>query len=99
MGIPSNAEQTVYIDPEKFVGETVFERAILGEEAPVRECMYCKINSNLILDCPRMTSYQTDLPYDHPENPNADLQLCPDCAQQHLEEMNDRWAEYYSGLL
>ena len=92
-------ETTMYIDPEKFISEIVFERAILGEEAPLRECMCCQINSRLVLDCPSMTMYQTDLHPDHPENPNRDLPLCPDCAQQHLEEMNLRWSEYHSALL
>jgi len=38
-------------------------------------------------------------PPPEPEDPNADIPLCRSCAEAHHEEWNNRWAEYYRGLL
>ena len=32
-------------------------------------------------------------------DPNADIPLCPPCAEEHHAEWTSRWEEYYSGLL
>lgn len=33
------------------------------------------------------------------EDPNADLMLCRDCAAEHHANWDERWADYYAGLL
>ena len=54
---------------------------------------------------PRITRYEMILeenfgePPPEPEDPNADIPLCRSCAEAHHEEWNNRWAEYYRGLL
>lgn len=34
-----------------------------------------------------------------PPDPNADIPLCEDCVVEHEAYWDERWAEYYSGLL
>ena len=87
----------MYVDPDEFLGDAVFDIVILGEEAPLRNCERCNIDSRLVIDCPSMTLY--DARCFPGEDPNRDLILCPDCAQEHLELMNDQWAGYHSALL
>jgi DNA-directed RNA polymerase subunit RPC12/RpoP len=33
------------------------------------------------------------------KDPNRDVYLCRDCAKDHHEHWDDRWADYYSGLM
>ena len=39
-----------------------------------------------------------DNPLDPPD-PNADVYLCPDCAQDHVEYWTEMWDEYNRGRL
>lgn len=34
-----------------------------------------------------------------PVDPNRDVRLCRPCAEEHHENWDQRWSEYYSGLL
>ena len=36
---------------------------------------------------------------DPPPDPNADIPLCRECAAEHHAGWDERWAEYYGGLL
>ncbi len=45
-------------------------------------------------------SSRTCYHHDHDgEDPNAPIMLCRPCAKMHHEEWDERWSEYYSGLL
>jgi len=55
------------------------------------ECMRCKTTEGVKMESSR-TAYHTDLPFDHPDNPNADVPLCPDCAEEHHEFWSDMWS-------
>jgi len=33
------------------------------------------------------------------DDPNKDIMLCRKCAERHHEEWDEKWADYYSGLL
>ena len=33
------------------------------------------------------------------EDPNKPLALCRDCAREHHQDWDERWREYYAGLL
>ena len=45
---------------------------------------------------PSMTAYSWD---GEGEDPNRDLLLCEEHAQEHVEQMRAQWEEYWSGLL
>jgi len=36
---------------------------------------------------------------EEPPDPNAPIPLCRDCAVEHHANWDERWADYYSGLL
>jgi hypothetical protein len=54
---------------------------------------------------PRLTRYERILEENFgeelpdSEDPNADIPLCRGCAEDHHKNWNERWAEYYAGLL
>jgi len=61
--------------------------------------MTCEVPGCLRTDTgltPSMTAYEWD---GQGEDPNRDLWLCPDHADEHTEQMEAQWAEYRAGLL
>ena len=79
-----------------YIDEVVFEVTVLGKERPLRECKCCQRSSRTVTDVPKMTKYPWD---GKGKDPNSDVALCPECAEEHVAQMTDQWSEYYSGLL
>lgn len=67
-----------------------------AERAPLI-CMRCKRQDETVKLESSRTQYHTDLPWDHPDNPNADIPLCRECAKDHHAHWDDMWNEYYAG--
>jgi uncharacterized protein (DUF1778 family) len=68
-------------------------------------CLICETAEDVRLE-PSRTSYSnTVITRFHiildepPEDPNQDIPLCRKCAVLHHEEWDDRWREYYVGLM
>ena len=48
---------------------------------------------------PAMTRYNWDIDKEPLEDPNRDLFLCPTCSKWYSEHWQERWDDYYGGLL
>jgi hypothetical protein len=66
----------------------------MGDSKPLI-CAQCGTNKHVRLE-PSRTQYHWD---GEGEDPNADVPLCPPCAEEHRAYWNERWEEYYGGLL
>ena len=48
---------------------------------------------------PAMTRYYWDIDENSLSDPNRDLFLCHNCANEYVECWTERWNDYYSGVL
>jgi hypothetical protein len=49
---------------------------------------------------PRLTAWEIILlDGEDPPDPNRDVALCEECAEEHHVFWSEQWKEYYSGLL
>jgi hypothetical protein len=79
-----------------WLDEEILEIDLLGAGNPERTCEACGVKSKRVVDCPSYTQYHWD---GKGEDPNRDLQLCLECAEGYMEQMESQWADYYGGLL
>jgi len=89
-----------YVDFKDYLLKDLTERLskhyLLGDSEEARICECCGTSSPLVAPCCSHTRYVWD---GTGENPNRDRLLCPDCAIEYTEEMEDKWNEYYSGIM
>jgi len=90
--------------------DPVFASATFREVPNPGHCEQCETTEG-VKAVPGMTAYATshlepktrydwlNLEFDRPEDPNRDVFLCPDCAEEHVEYWNSMWDEYHRGLL
>lgn len=65
----------------------------------LEECEVCDaMDGDIRLEDSR-TQYVWKGDFDDPENPNRPLMLCRECAREHHEYWDERWSDYYGGLL
>jgi hypothetical protein len=55
------------------------------------KCECCESVTEVELECGR-TMYPTELPAEHPDNPNRSVLLCRPCAGKHHEHWDEMWA-------
>ena len=72
------------------------QRVFLDGDFPVRVCEKCGHEGKDVVDTPSQTRYLWDSTM---ENPNRDLVLCLECAEEYTRNMDAQWAEYYSSIL
>lgn len=94
---PELAEAAVILQPEaghgrKSTEQIKFKLVFLGE------CKGCGRVRPLVRG-PSMTAYHFEGRIGSPEDPNREFYSCTDCRDEHIENMRERWDEYYSGLL
>ncbi len=63
------------------------------------ECERCGRQCSGVKSESSRTMYNFDGPIGSPEDPNRDIMLCRDCAKEHHDYWNERWDDYYAGLL
>lgn len=69
-------------------------------------CLRCGITEGVELESSR-TMYPSRPPLTwlervadvEPEDPNAPIPLCRECAVEHHSEWDETWAQYYAGLM
>ena len=61
-------------------------------------CEVCERKDGVQLESSR-TAYHWEGALDDPNNPNAPILLCRDCARDHHAYWDDMWDEYRRGLL
>ena len=83
----------------KRIHEDAFDAAVL-DIGEVRKCEACGHEGKDVVDCPSQTHYPFDCDLDEEgSDPNRDKILCIACAVAYTEDIEDRRAEYYAGLL
>lgn len=61
-------------------------------------CVRCNATEGVELESSR-TQYPYKGDLNSPDNPNASVLLCRDCAKEHHEHWDSMWADYYGRLL
>lgn len=61
-------------------------------------CEFCPQTKNIEW-IPAMTRYHWDIDKEPLEDPNRSIFLCPRCSSEYNANWQDRWDDYYSGLL
>lgn len=59
------------------------------------KCMRCERSDGVEIESGR-TAYHWD---GKGEDPNRSIPLCRECAKEHHDYWDERWSEYYGGLL
>lgn len=78
----------------KSAGEQACDMFLAGKFEEVCPC--CRERMPGLVRVPSMTRYHWD---GVGEDPNADFWACFLCAEQYIENMKERWAEYHAGCL